>query len=164
MAMTECAECGKAISTSAVMCPHCGAPPEVALADKVEAPGELVDWVEHVVREALHQPEEDLDYGKVEALKREDAGVADLGPVVAQLKRFPRLKMLSLSRNNISDVGPLAELSGLRYLFLEKNHISDPRPLCELKSLKQLWLYNNPLQSEDIIMIEQAVPKCEVFF
>ncbi len=146
------------------MCPHCGAPPEVALADKVEAPGELVDWVEHVVREALHQPEGDLDYGKVEALKREDAGVADLGPVVAQLKRFPRLKMLSLSRNNISDVGPLAELSGLRYLFLEKNHISDPRPLCELKSLKQLWLYNNPLQSEDIIMIEQAVPKCEVFF
>ena len=164
MAMTECSECGKAISTSAVMCPHCGAPPEVALADKVEAPGELVDWVEHVVREALHQPEGDLDYGKVEALKREDAGVVDLGPVVAQLKRFSRLKMLSLSRNNISDVGPLAELSGLRYLFLEKNHISDPGPLCELKSLKQLWLYNNPLQSEDIIMIEQAVPKCEVFF
>ena len=88
----------------------------------------------------------------------------DLAPVVAELKRFPKLKMLSLSRNSISDVGPLAELSGLRYLFLEKNSISDPGPLCELKSLKQLWLYNNPLQSEDIIMIEQAVPKCEVFF
>ena len=164
MAMTECAECAKAISTSALMCPHCGAPPEVALADKVEASGELVDWVEHVVREALHQPDGDLDYTKVEALKREDAGVEDLVPVVAQLKRFPRLKMLSLSRNKINDVGPLAELSGLRYLFLEKNQISDPRPLCELKSLKQLWLYNNPLQKEDIIMIEQAVPKCEVFF
>ncbi len=146
------------------MCPHCGAPPEVALADKESASGELVDWVEHVVREALHQPDGDLDYTKVEALKREDAGVVDLGPVVTQLKRFPRLKMLSLSRNNISDVGPLAELSGLRYLFLEKNHISDPRPLCELKSLKQIWLYNNPLQKEDIIMIEQAVPTCEVFF
>ena len=164
MAMTECAECTKAISTSAVMCPHCGAPPEVALAYKESASDELVDWVEDVVREALQQPEGDLDYAKVEALKREDAGVMDLGPVVAQLKRFPRLKMLSLSRNNISDVGPLTELSGLRYLFLEKNSISDPRPLCELKSLKQLWLYNNPLQVEDIIMIEQSIPKCEVFF
>ena len=129
MAMTECAECGKSISTSAVMCPHCGAPPEVALADKMEAPGELVDWVEHVVREALHQPDGDLDYTKVEALKREDAGVVDLGPVVTQLKRFPRLKMLSLSRNSISDVGPLAELSGLRYLFLEKT-TSVIRDLC----------------------------------
>ena len=164
MAMTECAECTKAISTSAVMCPHCGAPPEIALANKESASDELVDWVEDVVREALHQPKGDLDYAKVEALKREDAGVMDLGPVVAQLKRFPRLKMLSLSRNNISDVGPLAKLSALRYLFLEKNSISDPRPLCAIKSLKQLWLYGNPLHSEDIVMIEQAVPKCEVFF
>ena len=164
MSMTECAECGKSISTSAVMCPHCGAPPEVALIDKVEESGELMDWVEDVVREALHQPEGDLDYAKVEALKREDAGVVDLAPVVMELKRFPKLKMLSLSHNKISDVGPLSELSGLRYLFLEKNSISDPRPLCAIKSLKQLWLYGNPLHSEDIVMIEQAVPKCEVFF
>ena len=57
-----------------------------------------------------------------------------------------------------------AELGGLRYLFLEKNRISDVSALCELKALKQLWLYGNPLQSEDIIMMEQAVPRCEVFF
>jgi len=167
MAMTVCAECGKDISTSAVMCPHCGAPPEVALAAAaVEMPVDEapLGWLEVSVREALHQPKGKVDLGRVEMLKREGAGVVDLNPVVAELRRLPVLKMLSLSRNEISDVGPLAELGGLRYLFLEKNRISDVSALCELKALKQLWLYGNPLQSEDIIMMEQAVPRCEVFF
>ena len=163
MAMTECAECGKPISTSAVMCPHCGAPPEVALMAKM-AEGAPVDWVDRAVREALRQPEGDLDFSRVEMLKHEAAGVKDLQPVVMELKKFPGLKMLSLSRKEITDVAPLAELAGLRYLFLEKNRIHDPAPLCDLKALKQLWLYGNPLHREEIIMLEQALPKCEVFF
>ena len=36
MALTQCAECGERISDTAVMCPHCGAPPEVALAGASE--------------------------------------------------------------------------------------------------------------------------------
>ena len=32
-----------------------------------------------------------------------------------------------------------------------------------LKQLKQLWLYGNPMPREELILIEQALPKCEVF-
>jgi len=146
------------------MCPHCGAPPEVALAAAEEATkGAPADWLERAVRRALHQPAGTLDFSRVERLKHEGAAVEDLPAVVAELKRLPRLKELSLSRNEIIDVAPLAELHNLRYLFLEKNRISKPGPLCELKELKQLWLYGNPLGREEIIMIEQALPNCEVF-
>lgn len=164
MAMTACAECGKDISTSAVMCPNCGAPPEVALAVAASVDESPSGWLEEAVREALHQPEGKVDLARVEMLKREGAGVVDLNLMMMGLRRLPALKMLSLSRNEIRDVAPLAELAGLRYLFLEKNCINDVAPLCELKALKQLWLYGNPLQSGDIITLEQAVPKCEVFF
>ncbi|HCU88065.1 MAG TPA: internalin, partial [Verrucomicrobiales bacterium] len=61
------------------------------------------------------------------------------------------------------DAAPLAELTGLRYLYLEKNAISSAGPLCEMKSLKQLWLYGNPLAREEVILLEQALPRCEVF-
>jgi len=83
--------------------------------------------------------------------------------VVVELKRLPQLKELSLARNELTDVAPLAGLPGLRYLHLEKNRISQLGPLCELKVLKQLWLYGNPLGREEIIMLEQALPRCEVF-
>ncbi|MBO35639.1 MAG: hypothetical protein CMO64_05570 [Verrucomicrobiales bacterium] len=160
MALTECAECGKGISAAAVMCPHCGAPPEVALG----RPSEDGNWLEQAARVSLHQSEGDVDWLRVESIKHEGAEIANLRGVVDELRRLPKLKWLSLSRNAIEDARPLAELAGLRYLFLEQNRIADPAPLCELKELKQLWLYNNPLQNEDIIMVEQALPKCEVFF
>jgi hypothetical protein len=54
-------------------------------------------------------------------------------------------------------------LGNLRYLYLEKNKLSSVSPLCELKQLKQLWLYGNPVPREELILIEQALPKCEVF-
>ena len=165
MAMTQCAECGEGISDTAVMCPHCGAPPEVALADAVEpaAPGDLL---EAAIREALHLPEGDLgaaELAKVESLKLDGTEVADWGAVTTELKALPNLKMLGLRATGLTDAAPLAELTGLRYLYLEKNAISSAGPLCEMKLLKQLWLYGNPLPREEVILLEQALPRCEVF-
>ena len=165
MALTQCAECGERISDTAVMCPHCGAPPEVALtpvAAKV-VPGDLL---EGAIREALHFPEGDLsgaELAKVESLKLDEVEVEDWGALAAELKGLPNLKMLGLRATGLVDAAPLAGLSGLRYLYLEKNVISVAGPLCELKSLKQLWLYGNPLPREEVILLEQALPRCEVF-
>ena len=169
MALVQCAECGKEISTTAVMCPHCGAPPAVALAgaakDAVE-PAEISEVLDAAIRAALRLPEGDLTperLAKVESLKLDEADIGDLAELVAELKNLPNLKMLGLKRTGVTDTTPLMALGGLRYLYLEKNQITAAAPLCELKQLKQLWLYGNPLPREEVILIEQALPKCEVF-
>ena len=165
MAITQCAEWGEGIGDTAVMCPHCGAPPEVALADAVELAAPC-DLLEAAIREALHLPEGDLgtaELAKVESLKLAETEVADWGAVTTELKALPNLKMLGLRATGLTDAAPLAELTGLRYLYLEKNAISSAGPLCEMKSLKQLWLYGNPLPREEVILLEQALPRCEVF-
>jgi len=166
MAMTECAECGKAISTSAVMCPHCGAPPAVALA--VSSQDELViqSVLQEAIRLALQMPEGKLTpelLAKVDSVKLDEAEIDSLPELVAGLQTLPNLKMLGLKRAGLTDAEPLMVLANLRYLYLEKNKLSRVAPLCELKQLKQLWLYGNPVPREELILIEQALPKCEVF-
>ena len=115
---------------------------------------------------SVHLPEGDLgtaELAKVESLKLDETEVADWGVVTTELKALPNLKMLGLRATGLTDAAPLAELTGLRYLYLEKNAISSAGPLCEMKSLKQLWLYGNPLPREEVILLEQALPRCEVF-
>ena len=166
MAMTECAECGKAISTSAVMCPHCGAPPAVALA--IASQDELVipSVLQEAIRLALQMPEGELTpelLAKVDSVKLDEAEIDSLPELVTGLRALPNLKMLGLKRAGLVDAEPLMVLGNLRYLYLEKNKLSSVSPLCELKQLKQLWLYGNPVPREELILIEQALPKCEVF-
>lgn len=50
---------------------------------------------------------------------------------------------VSLTRNSISDISPLAGLTKLQYLHLRSNSISDISPLAELTSLMDLGLSNN---------------------
>ena len=164
--MTECAECGKAISTSAVMCPHCGAPPAVALAVVSRDSAAIPATLDEAIRAALQMPEGELTpelLAKVESVKLDEAEIDSLPELVAGLRALPNLKMLGLKRTGLTDVEPLMVLCNLRYLYLEKNKLSSVAPLCELKQLKQLWLYGNPVPREEVILIEQALPKCEVF-
>jgi Leucine-rich repeat (LRR) protein len=166
MALVQCAECGKEISTKAEMCPHCGAPPAVALAGVSGEDTDVPAVLEQAIRAALRMPEGDLtpeQLAKVESLKLDEAEIGDLAGLVAELKTLPNLKMLGLKRTGVTDATPLMALGKLRYLYLEKNQITAAAPLCELKQLKQLWLYGNPLPREEVILIEQALPKCEVF-
>ena len=104
---------------------------------------------------------EQLD--KVESVKLDGAEIDSLADLVASLRALPNLKTLGLKCTGLADAEPLKALSNLRYLYLEKNKLSSAAPLCELKQLKQLWLYGNPMPREEVIQIEQALPKCEVF-
>ena len=146
-----------------------GSPAAVALRPPAAV---TVDWPEALtaaVRAALQWPEGELAaelLAGVESVKLDEvdaADSADLTKLAAGLRSLPALKMLGLSRAGIADAGPLRELTGLRYLYLEKNHSTDPAPLCELKALKQLWLYGNPLDPAAVAVLEEALPKCEVF-
>ena len=166
MAMTECAECGEAISTSAMMCPHCGAPPAVALAVVLQKDAGILPVLDEAIRASLQWPEGELtpeQLAKVESVRLDEAEIDRLAELVTGLKALPNLKMLGLKRTGLTDAEPLKELGNLRYLYLEKNKLSIAAPLCELKQLKQLWLYGNPMPREEVILIEQSLPKCEVF-
>ena len=115
---------------------------------------------------SLQWPEGDLtpvQLAKVESVKLDESEIDSLTELVAGLRALPNLKMLGLKCTGLTDAEPLKALINLRYLYLEKNKLSSAAPLCELKQLKQLWLYGNPMPREEIILIEQALPKCEVF-
>ena len=164
--MSECAECGGGISTSAIMCPHCGAPPVVALAVASQESEAIQATLDEAIRASLQWPEGDLtpeQLAKVESVKLDESEINSLVELVAGLRALPNLKMLGLKRTGLTDAEPLKALANLRYLYLEKNKLSSAAPLCELKQLKQLWLYGNPMPREEVILIEQALPKCEVF-
>ena len=136
-----------------------------AAEDAVE-PAEISEVLDAAIRAALRMAEGDLtpeQLAKVESLKLDETDIGDLAGLVAELKSLPNLKMLGLKRTGVADATPLIALGGLRYLYLEKNQITAAAPLCELKQLKQLWLFGNPLPREEVILIEQALPKCEVF-
>ena len=99
----------------------------------------------------------------VEQVKLDDQEIEDWPAMMAGLKQLRKLKMLGLSRTGLTDVGLLVELKGLRYLYLEKNGIKQVGGLCELKNLKQVWLYGNSVSQEELLLVEQALPKCEIF-
>ena len=167
--MTECAECGQDISTTAVMCPHCGAPPEVALAEpgSSRVPVDTRQLVEGAVRRSLHLPAEAsvgaAERAMVESLKFDGTEVEDWPGLIAALKPFPKLKELGLSGTGLRQPEALATLGSIRYLFLEKNQVATAAGLCDMKQLKQLWLYGNPMPRDEMILLEQALPKCSIF-
>ena len=167
MAITQCAECSQPVSSKAVMCPHCGAPPEVALAKTTQTGNEILPEVlDEAIRAASMWPEGDLtdqQLSNIEQVKLDDTEVEDWPAMVAGFRRLPKLKMLGLSGTGLTDVGLLSEFLQLRYLYLEKNGITQVNALCELKNLKQVWLYGNSIHREELINLEQALPKCEIF-
>ena len=167
MSMTRCAECTQPISTTAATCPYCGAPAEIALtkAEQVDT-AVLPKLLDEAVRAASMWPEGELSQEQlagVEQVKLDDNEIEDWPAMATGLKLLPGLKMLGLSKTGLTDVHLLVELKGLRYLYLEKNGIKQVGALCELKNLKQVWLYGNSVPQEEMLLLEQALPKCEFF-
>ena len=167
MSMTRCAECTQPISTTAPTCPHCGAPAEIALAKPTRGSTEaLPEVLDGAIRAASMWPEGELTKEQLEAVeqvKLDDQEIEDWSAMVVGLRQLPKLKMLGLSKTGLTDVGLLREFPQLRYLYLEKNGITQVSALCELKNLKQVWLYGNSVPREELIQLEQALPKCEIF-
>ena len=165
MAMTLCAECAKPISTTAMMCPHCGAPAEIAL-ERTQKDEPMPELLESAVRTTSMWPEGKVSaeqWAAVEQVKLDEVEVLDWDELFRGLERLPRLKMLGLSQTGFNTLNRLQGLTTLRYLYLEKNGITDLMPLVALPELKQVWLYGNPIVPEEVTRLEAAMPQCSVF-
>ena len=165
MAMTLCAECAKPISTTAMMCPHCGAPAEIAL-ERTQKDEPMPELLESAVRTTSMWPEGEVraeQWAAVEQVKLDEVEVLDWDELFRGLERLPRLKMLGLSQTGFNTLNLLQGLTTLRYLYLEKNGITDLMPLVALPELKQVWLYGNPIVPEEVTRLEAAMPQCSVF-
>ena len=96
MAMTLCAECAKPISTTAMMCPHCGAPAEIAL-ERTQKDEPMPELLESAVRTTSMWPEGKVraeQWAAVEQVKLDEAEILDWDELFRGLARLPRLKML----------------------------------------------------------------------
>ena len=71
---------------------------------------------------------------------------------------------LDLSSNFISDITPLAGLTGLVTLNLSDNLITDITPLYGLTNLRELYLGGNPLTDLQIANLSAFLPYCTIVF
>ena len=99
--------------------------------------------LERAVRSALvlppHQPITRIELQHIKRIKAEGQGIISL----VGLEHATGLESLELSKNQISDLTPLANLVRLNNLALGKNVISNIAPLANLVSLRELHLTYN---------------------
>jgi Leucine-rich repeat (LRR) protein len=105
---------------------------------------------------------------------------------ISFLRNFPKLKVLILACNYISDISVLTELKDLEYVELFKNRITDVSALANHeklldlnicfnkindvsmlstdKNLERFWMYHNKLTDEQCLAMRSALPYCKVDF
>ena len=74
------------------------------------------------------------------------------------------LSFLDLRENAISDLTPLASLTKLETLDLSFNYASSVLPLLNMTSLRTLVLTGNPMSLEDVQLVRDTLPSCDVIF
>ena len=72
----------------------------------------------------------------VQSLSLAQTQVSDLGP----LAQLTALRFLDLSQTQVSDLESLAQLTALRFLYLSQTQVLDLGPLAQLTALKSLYL------------------------
>ncbi len=82
------------------------------------------------------------DLVRLEDLKLIYTSVADLAPIAEHVKLK---RLVIIGSENLSDIGPLANLSNLKLLELQYNSISDVSQLSNLSGLNYLWLEANEI-------------------
>lgn len=106
---------------------------------------------------------DEVTQSELDEVKRVDG--AQLGIKTIEGTQFlNKLKAFILTRNEIIDIKPLANLKELEELYLAGNKIIDVRSLAELKNLKTLYLFgqvykNTPLEFQEHITIPNIVRK-----
>ncbi len=100
------------------------------------------------------------------------------------LQYLPKLRLLCVGNNKITDISSIGSLSELEYLEIFINHISELNPLTGLpkltslncsrtavtdvtlllamKQLKMLWIMNNKLEKEDVDKLTESLPDCKI--
>jgi hypothetical protein len=84
--------------------------------------------------------------------------IADLAPLAS----LNNLSDLYLSNTLIKDLSPLASLSQLQNLDISSTGVSDLTPLSQLAMLRVVDVRTTPVSKEQVIMLQQALPKCKV--
>ncbi|MDO4989551.1 MAG: leucine-rich repeat domain-containing protein [Eubacteriales bacterium] len=74
------------------------------------------------------------------------------------------LSFLDLRENAISDLTPLASLTKLETLDLSFNDASSVLPLLGMTTLRTLVLTGNPMSLEDVQLVRNTLPNCDVIF
>ena len=74
------------------------------------------------------------------------------------------LSFLDLRENAISDLTPLASLTKLETLDLSFNNASSVLPLLNMTTLRTLVLTGNPMSLEDVQLVRDTLPSCDVIF
>ena len=98
--------------------------------------------LEDAIRRTLREWEKPLstdDLAKLRILDAQKAGIRNL----SGLEYAVNLKKLNLTDNEVSDLGPLAGLTGLESLNLKWNNVSSVAPLRRLTNLIYLGLEHN---------------------
>ncbi len=74
------------------------------------------------------------------------------------------LSFLDLRENAISDLTPLASLTKLETLDLSFNNASSVLPLLNMTTLRTLVLTGNPMSLEDVQLVRDTLPSCDVIY
>jgi Leucine-rich repeat (LRR) protein len=83
-------------------------------------------------------------FTQLEELYMTEMGIEDIS-VFGRKNNFPKLRNLSLVKNNLKNIAPLSALTALSYLVLSMNKITDISPLSSLKNLSDVNLYDNQI-------------------
>lgn len=100
------------------------------------------------------------------------------------IEQLPKLRLLCIANNHITDISALSALAELEYLEIYMNAVSDFSPLAGLtklaslniartalgdisalsgmKQLKMLWLMNNKITKDDLTKLADALPDCTI--
>jgi Leucine-rich repeat (LRR) protein len=101
------------------------------------------DIPDEALRACVKKAITDQKVTRAGALVRLDCRGAGI-ETLAGLSTFNDLESLTLSSNDIVDIGELAALTILQSLDLDHNRVIDPVPLYQLPALSRLDLSNNP--------------------
>lgn len=97
---------------------------------------------------------------KLEVLVIAMNAISDISP----LANCPNLEYIELNSTQVSDLSPLAELKNLRHLNLGNcRNVSDISPLYGLTELERLWLgCLDPVPAEQVAEMQKCAPNCEI--
>lgn len=124
-------------------------------------------WVKHCLNlkglDVGHNMIKELDFlydaPKLKVLILACNKVTDLTPLACQTD----LEYLELFLNDITDITPLSALTNLKDLNLAFNQITDITPLYGLDSLERLWLsWNTGIPQEQIDKMQELHPDLEI--
>lgn len=97
----------------------------------------------------------------LESVDLSDNAISNIYILRYSRSRFT-IRELNLASNAIEDLTALASLSAVEVLDLRDNAIRSIRPLRGLKTLRTLYISGNPVSEDQLQLLREALPDCEI--